>query len=100
MKSNVPWSVKGIDPEARVVAKEAARKAGMTLGEWMSTMIREVGNEDTPQNNDNAPVKSTGVSPEQLRAVVESLNRLNERLRNTEESIKRSEEKSMTQKKL
>lgn len=95
MKSNVPWSVKGIDPEARVVAKAAARKAGMTLGEWMNSMIREAGNEE--QAGD-APTplheKGTGVTPDQLRAVVDSLNRLNERLRATEDNLKKTEEKS------
>ena len=95
MKSNVPWSVKGIDPEARVVAKEAARKAGMTLGEWMTSMIQEVG-KDEPQDNvpANQPQPQTGVSTDQLRAVVDSLNRLNERLKTTEDNVKRQEEKA------
>jgi localization factor PodJL len=94
MKSNVPWSVKGIDPEARVVAKEAARKAGMTLGEWMTTMINEVGTDSPDATEGQTGQASTGVTTDQLRAVVDSLNRLNERLKNTEENLKRSEEKS------
>ncbi|WOI52721.1 hypothetical protein [Parvularcula sp. LCG005] len=97
MKSNVPWSVKGIDPEARVVAKEAAKKAGMTLGEWMTSMINEVGPEGVPTektaDTTDSPPK-TGVAPEQLRAVVDSLNRLNERLKATEENLKKTEDKS------
>ncbi|MFZ1991748.1 MAG: peptidoglycan-binding protein [Alphaproteobacteria bacterium] len=43
MKSNIPWSVKGIDPEAREAAKIAARKAGMTLGEWLNSLILQSG---------------------------------------------------------
>ena len=43
MKSNIPWSVKGIDPEAREAAKMAARKAGMTLGEWLNSLILQSG---------------------------------------------------------
>lgn len=39
MKPGIPWSVKGIEPEARVVAKRAARRAGITLGEWLNTVI-------------------------------------------------------------
>ncbi|MCP8940004.1 hypothetical protein NK718_15870 [Alsobacter sp. SYSU M60028] len=39
MKQGVPWSVKGVGPDARDAAKEAARRAGMTLGEWLNTMI-------------------------------------------------------------
>ncbi|MEM6650431.1 MAG: hypothetical protein AAF603_09300, partial [Pseudomonadota bacterium] len=100
MKSNVPWSVKGIDPEARVVAKEAARKAGMTLGEWMTHMIHELGAEDqNPATDsdalDQTPLTKTAISSDQLRAVVDSLNRLNERLKAAEENLKRNEEKSI-----
>lgn len=36
-----PWSVKGIDPKAREVAKDLARRSGMTLGEWLNSMIME-----------------------------------------------------------
>ncbi len=39
MKLGVPWSVKGIRPEARETAKEAARRAGMPLSEWLNTVI-------------------------------------------------------------
>ncbi|MBX3537209.1 MAG: SEL1-like repeat protein [Chelatococcus sp.] len=41
MTQNVPWSVKGIDPQTREAAKDAARKAGMTLGAWLNSMIAE-----------------------------------------------------------
>jgi len=41
MTSNVPWSVKGIDPQARETAKELARQSGMTLGQWISSRIRQ-----------------------------------------------------------
>ncbi|MDP3403943.1 MAG: hypothetical protein Q8S03_04575 [Brevundimonas sp.] len=41
-----PWSVKGIDPKAREVAKDLARRSGMTLGEWLNTMIMDDGDED------------------------------------------------------
>ena len=34
-----PWSVKGIDPKAREIAKDLARRSGMTLGEWLNQMI-------------------------------------------------------------
>jgi localization factor PodJL len=41
MTSGAPWSVKGIDPKAREVAKELAARAGMTLGEWLNRSILE-----------------------------------------------------------
>src|SRR5512135_3252372 len=39
MKFGVPWSVKGIRPEARETAKEAARRAGVPLSEWLNAVI-------------------------------------------------------------
>ncbi|HTM80219.1 hypothetical protein [Asticcacaulis sp.] len=41
MSANAPWSVKGIDARAREVAKDLARRSGMTLGEWLNQMILE-----------------------------------------------------------
>jgi localization factor PodJL len=46
MKPGMPWSVKGIDPETREAAKDAARRSGMTLGEWLNTMILDQSDED------------------------------------------------------
>lgn len=41
MRQKVPWNLEGIDPEAREAAKEAARRAGMTLGEWLNATIAD-----------------------------------------------------------
>ena len=41
MNKAVPWSIKGVDFDARTAAKEAARRAGMTLGEWLNSVIAE-----------------------------------------------------------
>lgn len=41
MTAGAPWSVKGIDPKAREIAKDLARRSGMTLGEWLNRMIVE-----------------------------------------------------------
>src|SRR5688572_24665938 len=46
MTSGAPWSVKGIEPKAREIAKDLARRSGMTLGEWLNTMIMEDGDDD------------------------------------------------------
>jgi localization factor PodJL len=39
MKLGVPWSVKGIRPEARESAEELARRSGMSLGDWLNSVI-------------------------------------------------------------
>ncbi|WAC49907.1 hypothetical protein OVA03_08425 [Asticcacaulis sp. SL142] len=41
MSAGTPWSVKGIDSKAREVAKDLARRSGMTLGEWLNQVILE-----------------------------------------------------------
>lgn len=41
MSATAPWSVKGIDPKAREIAKDLARRSGLTLGEWLNSMIME-----------------------------------------------------------
>ncbi|HEU5273652.1 MAG TPA: hypothetical protein VFU97_08330 [Xanthobacteraceae bacterium] len=34
-----PWQVKGIGPHARETAREAARRSGMSLGQWLNAVI-------------------------------------------------------------
>ena len=41
MKPGIPWSVKGVEPELREIAKTAAKRSGMTLGEWLNSAINE-----------------------------------------------------------
>ncbi len=51
MTSGAPWSVKGIDPKAREIAKDLARRSGMTLGEWLNSVIYD----DNAQTAPGAP---------------------------------------------
>ncbi|HWK97271.1 MAG TPA: hypothetical protein VNR39_17785, partial [Pseudolabrys sp.] len=50
MKFGVPWSVKGIRPEARETAKEAARRSGMPLGEWLNSVILQQASESDDED--------------------------------------------------
>ena len=45
-----PWSVKGVEPEAREAAKIAARRAGLTVGEWLSHTIRTAATDQLSGN--------------------------------------------------
>ena len=36
---SVPWHVKGVAPAARETAQEAARRSGLSVGEWLNTTI-------------------------------------------------------------
>lgn len=68
-KSASPWSVKGVDPEAREAAKIAARKAGLTVGAWLSQMILQSASDQlrggaTPQPGPEAPRPGPYPSPD------------------------------------
>ncbi len=39
MKSGGPWNLRGLRPEARAAAREAARRSGMSVGEWLNNVI-------------------------------------------------------------
>ncbi len=41
MKFGVPWNVKGVRPEVRDSARQAARRSGMSVGEWLNHVIAE-----------------------------------------------------------
>ncbi len=34
-----PWSVKGVDADTRLLAKQSARRAGLTIGAWLKQAI-------------------------------------------------------------
>src|SRR5215831_17853691 len=39
MKSGVPWQVKGVGRHAQETAREAARRSGLSVGEWLDSVI-------------------------------------------------------------
>jgi hypothetical protein len=39
MARQAPWSVKGVDDEARQIARDAAEAAGMPIGAWIDRAI-------------------------------------------------------------
>ncbi len=74
-KSNTPWSVKGIERDARETAKEAAAREGMTVGAWLNQMIYTVGD----------PKRSGGaVDGLRLKDIVTAIEALNARLAKAE----------------
>ena len=100
-----PWTVKGVDPEAREAAKLAARRSGLPLGVWLSQTIRgaataqfkgqagPVYQAPSPPGSFGAPSSDPAIqgmssgnrtpSPT-LDALLESFNRLAQRLEQTE----------------
>lgn len=100
--SNVPWSVKGVEHEAREAAKLAARKAGLPLGVWLSQTIHATAAQQLKSSSGptvyaassytssfgggEAPAGSGIPRPPALtpEAVLESINRLAGRLAESE----------------
>jgi localization factor PodJL len=95
MSTSGPWSVKGIDPRARARAKSAARREGLTLGEWINRVILE---ESDPANThwDDALEAFPGfgggraMSEEDDRLLRAMVNRLTERVEHTEQRSART----------
>jgi localization factor PodJL len=92
MKPGVPWSVKGIEPDAREAAKTAARRSGMTLGEWLNSRILAAADSipDTTPERDfvrSRPMAAQAAMPSQalertanrLEDIAEQLSRLSRR---------------------
>lgn len=44
--ANLPWSIKGISPEARSAAKEHAAESGQPMGAWLSQVIHSVSQQE------------------------------------------------------
>ena len=71
MKQSVPWSVKGVEADARETAKELARRSGMTLGQWLNAMIAE----QTAEGEGAVPGGSASAALDNLADRLESLTR-------------------------
>jgi localization factor PodJL len=85
MKPGIPWSVKGIEPETREAAKDAARRSGMTLGEWLNSKILD----STDEQESAPPVRHQRAYPARaetsirLEDIAEQLSRIARREQNT-----------------
>ena len=61
MNSRVSWSVDGIDPSVRERAEAAARRAGMSLSDWLNSTIGE----SAPAQFPRRPTSSAPAMPSQ-----------------------------------
>src|SRR6185312_7621110 len=56
MNSRVSWNVEGIDPSVRERAESAARRAGMSLSDWLNSTIGESAPPDFARASDQRPI--------------------------------------------
>ena len=71
MNSRVSWSVDGIDPSVRERAEAAARRAGMSLNEWLNSTVGE----PAPPSF-GAPSEQRSAMPRQIPDVADIHQRL------------------------
>lgn len=66
MSQNSPWSVKNVTPEVRDAAKQAARRAGLTIGGWLSQTILATAENEMRENAfpDATNGEGSAVAPE------------------------------------
>src|SRR5262245_18022649 len=55
MTSDQSWNLKGLKPELRETAREAARRRGLSVNEWLQSVIVESAAEGA---GDEAPAKN------------------------------------------
>ena len=77
MKSAVAWNVKGVGPEARETAREAARRAGLSVGEWLdSVIIESAGEEAQEEEHGHSEAQGFSAIHERLDALASRLGRM------------------------
>ena len=100
MQPDLPWNVAGIPPEAREAARAAARREGLSVGEWLTRRIMRTFSEvaDLAPMREAAPSQAAKDSAAMLdtvsRSESESQNaykRIEEQLRNLGRRIETAE---------
>src|SRR5262245_21764273 len=70
MKSAAAWNVKGVGMDARETAREAARRAGLSVGEWLNSVIIDTaGDAAQAPYADDRDAQSLSAIRQQLEAL-------------------------------
>src|ERR1700720_674356 len=81
MNSRVSWSVEGIDPSVRERAEAAARRAGMSLSDWLNSTIGD----STPPNFRASPDQRPPAPSQETQDVADIHQRLDSITRQIEQ---------------
>src|SRR3981081_2774306 len=81
MNSRVSWSVEGIDPSVRERAEAAARRAGMSLNDWLNSTMGD----STPPNFGAAPDQRPAMPGQETPDVADIHQRLDSITRQIEQ---------------
>ncbi len=77
--TQAPWSVKGIDPKARSAARERAERRGVTLGQYLNSLLLD----DFPDSAGEIDIRTIDTSdrdPEALKRISAEVDRLAQKL--------------------
>jgi localization factor PodJL len=77
--TQAPWSVKGIDPKARSVARERAARQGVTLGQYLNSLLLE-GDEHEFREIDLSDPMPRAAADGDLRRMSQEIDQLSQRL--------------------
>lgn len=78
--SQAPWSVKGIDPKARSVARERAQRQGVTLGQYLNSLLLEGDESGFEDINLADPFPRSMSADHDLRRMSQEIDQLAQRL--------------------
>ncbi|MEK9596922.1 MAG: hypothetical protein VW057_13235 [Rhodospirillaceae bacterium] len=70
-KIDMPWSIKGVSSEARTLAKAAAAREGLTMGEWVSQAIRRRSQPIASEATDAGPPSAQAINSDAINAHVQ-----------------------------
>src|SRR5476651_2639741 len=80
MNSRVSWSVDGIDPSVRERAEAAARRAGMSLSDWLNSTIGDSAPAYFRASPDQAPVQPSQELRQEIRQETRDVADIHQRL--------------------
>ena len=73
-KQSDSWTVRGVTPETRTAAKQAARRSDQTLGAWLEQEIRRAATESLQEGR--VVVSEGEGASEAMKAILERLEAL------------------------
>jgi localization factor PodJL len=79
MNSRVSWSVDGVDPAVRERAEAAARRAGMSLNEWLNSTLGESAPPDFKNPSASAsPARDVADIHQRLDSITRQIDRISQ----------------------
>ena len=79
MSNNVPWSINAVEAQTWDTAREAARRSGLSVGEWLEAAIRGSAGSGEREYSRGAHPRSDGRFQNQLDDISDRLDRMMER---------------------